>query len=366
MLQATNTSGSPETLADAWAASRTGGNNFDALRLTAASLVIFSHSFEIANGRETFEPLAWLTNGQAGFGRTAVLVFFVLSGFLLAQSWRVDPNFVRFVWKRFLRISPALIFVVTVLSFVIGPMVTSAPIGEYFASMQTWSYPINLGPIDPYDGLPGVFENNPFPDSVNQPLWTLKYEVMCYATLAVLGVLGLMRPWACAAYLVFLYALDAVRPVLDTNGLTHYLFQYSDLGRAFFAGALMAMVADKIPMSGKIVAAAVVLLVAATPAGLYNQAFPIFAGYAVLWAGLTPVACIKDAGRYGDISYGLYVWGWPVQQIMAQYVGTGSWAQNFVLAYPVTAAIAYVSWRYIEAPALKLKAEGPGARFRGR
>ena len=349
---------SVRTIASAWADGRRNGNNFDAVRLMAASAVIFSHSFEIVGGVEASEPLYALTGGQTRIGFTAVLVFFALSGFLLAQSWRAEPRLGRFAWKRALRLLPALLLVVVSTAFVLGPLVSDAPASAYFTSLQTWSYPVNLGPLDPYNGLPGVFAANPYPESVNQPLWTLKYEVLCYGALALAGVAGLLRPAPCAAALIGLYVVDGMG-LGDDGGLRAYVGQYAFLGRAFFAGALLALLGDRVALSRWGAAAALAALVAATSFGGFNVAFPVLGAYLVLAIGLSPVHGVKDLGRFGDFSYGLYVWGWPVQQVVQQYLGPPHWAANFALSFAPALLIAILSWRFVERPALALKTITP-------
>ena len=347
------------TLADAWAASRKAGNNFDLLRLVAAAAVIFSHSFEITKGPGSFEPLTYLTGGQAGFGRTAVLIFFILSGYLLAYSWKADANFIRFVWKRILRLAPGLVFVVVFLTFVVGPIISSYSLTDYFGSPRTWSFPIYFGPVDPYEGLPGVFEGLPAEGEVDKPLWTLKYEVLCYATLAVLGGLGLFRGWVCALVLIAAYGISFISPFVGEGEAISMLDQYADFARAFFAGALFALLGAYIRFDGKLALLCLAFLVFGGAFGLYNELFPLLAGYAVLWLALTPKISTGGAVKFGDLSYGIYVWGWPVQQMVEQYLGTGDWFWNFALALPITAACAAVSWQYVEAPALRLKKKQP-------
>jgi len=170
------------TIEDAWRASKAHGNNFDALRLAAAFAVIVSHSFEIVGGPPESEPLRVLTNGDSSLGRVAVMTFFVLSGFLLTCSYRSDPSLAAFARKRALRIAPALAAVVLFSIFVIGFAATTLSPRDYFRSEETWRYLANLAFYTGFDSLPGVFADAPIAGVVNGPLWTLKIEVLCYAT----------------------------------------------------------------------------------------------------------------------------------------------------------------------------------------
>ena len=104
-------------------------NNFDALRLLAATAVIFSHAFLLATGRQDSEPLMILTSGQAILGVVGVFVFFVISGYLVTQSWEQAPSLPRFAMKRALRIYPGLAVCILGLAFGLGPIVSSLPLG---------------------------------------------------------------------------------------------------------------------------------------------------------------------------------------------------------------------------------------------
>ena len=162
-------------------------NNFDFVRLVAASMVLYSHHFILAGRPE--EPKVF---GIISFGHLAVVMFFSLSGYLVTQSWQSDPHIFRFAMRRILRIWPALAAAVIFCALILGPLVTSSPLIDYFENGGTWSYFKNLI-IPRAFHLPGVFENNPYPLSVNGSLWTIPIEVLCYMVLGAAGFLGLMK-----------------------------------------------------------------------------------------------------------------------------------------------------------------------------
>ncbi|MCB2097271.1 MAG: acyltransferase, partial [Parvularculaceae bacterium] len=114
----------PRTIEDAWRAGKSAGNNFDAIRLFAAALVIFSHSYEVSGGGRATEPFE-IISGQISFGELAVLIFFALSGFLIAKSWAAHPQLSVFMRNRVLRIMPALLVSVALLVFIAGPLLTT-------------------------------------------------------------------------------------------------------------------------------------------------------------------------------------------------------------------------------------------------
>lgn len=156
-------------------------NNFDLIRLFAATVVITEHSFVLASGKAT--------NAASAAGTFGVAIFFSLSGYLIAKSWLRDPSPIRFLTKRFLRIMPALVATTLLAAFLLGPVVTTLRFGEYLKHPATWNYVINNARMFPITHkLPGVFISNPFPASVNISLWTLPIEALAYSAALVLGL----------------------------------------------------------------------------------------------------------------------------------------------------------------------------------
>jgi peptidoglycan/LPS O-acetylase OafA/YrhL len=340
------------TIEQALREAKTRGDNFDALRLAAAACVIVSHSFEIVGGAGAAEPLRILTRGDASLGKLAVMTFFAISGFLLTVSLRREPRLATFARKRLRRIAPGLAACVFACALVLGPALSALTPGDYFSAAETWRYLANAGFYTGFKDLPGVFETPPISGVVNGPLWTLKFEIMCYATLAAAAALGMLKAWAGAvAYLVF----SLVHALLDPGphvGVLYYLHQYTDLARPFVAGALFALLSTKIALTRLGVLASLAGLLAAAPAGVFSDAFPLFGGYLALAAAFAPLGPLADAGRHGDFSYGLYLWGWPAQQIVQTAIAPPAWWGNAAIALPLALGMAILSWTTVERPAL--------------
>jgi len=148
-------------------------NNFDFVRLLAATLVFLSHQ-HVLTGHGELLLLPGLSAGAVGVG-----VFFAVSGFLVTQSWMRDPHLVRFAVKRLLRIWPGLAVAVFLTVFVVGSAATSLPLGDFLSSRATYDY-FNILRFKIYYVLPGVFEGNPYPRGVNGSLWTIPIEVQWY------------------------------------------------------------------------------------------------------------------------------------------------------------------------------------------
>src|ERR1700726_3754901 len=170
-------------------------NNFDALRLIAALSVVFSHSFLIPDGSEAREPFVWLTGNQCILGLIGVFVFFVISGYLVTESWCRSPLPGRFLLRRTLRIYPGLVVNVALCALVLGPLITSLPLADYFHGQElsdflTKTLSLNPGPLQ----LPGVlFAQNSVGLHINGSLWTLRYEAMMYLMIVVLGIDRVVR-----------------------------------------------------------------------------------------------------------------------------------------------------------------------------
>jgi hypothetical protein len=174
-------------------------NSFGVLRFAMATLVLISHSYLYCAGTSDAEPLvAWL---ERSLGECAVQVFFILSGVTVAQSFDRSRSVIDFAAARTLRIFPALIVCVLFTSFIVGPMVSSLAPAQYLADPGLYAYVAKTLTLSSGSAsLPGVFETNPFAGYVNSSLWTLKYEVICYFGLGLLGFAGLFQQrWWLAA-----------------------------------------------------------------------------------------------------------------------------------------------------------------------
>lgn len=157
-------------------------NNLTFVRWVAALMVLYGHSFVFTGNTES------LFLGIVTYGPLGVAIFFSISGFLIARSWNADPSPIRFLIKRVLRIFPALAVCITLSVFVLGPIVTTLELREYLQHPATLDYLSNVFLYITYY-LPGVFENNVYPNAVNGSLWSLPVEFFMYLLLAATGML---------------------------------------------------------------------------------------------------------------------------------------------------------------------------------
>jgi peptidoglycan/LPS O-acetylase OafA/YrhL len=358
------------------------GNNFDALRLVAATLVIFSHAFLLSQGRQDEEPLMTVTGGQVPLGVVGVFVFFVISGFLVTQSWEMTGSAWRYAAKRALRIYPALAVCILLCTFVLGPLVTQRALGDYLRDADTYDFLFNnLWLNTDHSQLPGViFTRFPFGGIVDGPLWTLPAEVAMYAMVLVLGLLRLLR----LVVLVPLLVLGLVSIWLDTAMSGWFTGTVAWLLAFFVAGMILYKLRRRPIFTPRIALVAAIGLAAGTqlnglirlfpsidpafriaggaPVNTFALLFALFGSYLVIYLARERRLPVIPAARFGDFSYGLYIYGWPVEQTLLYLTGGAlAWWQLFPPALAVSAALAFLSWHLIEKRALRLKPRGGAA-----
>ena len=328
-------------------------NNFDFVRIVAATCVLVGHHF-VFTGQGEPDFL-----GLHSVGTAAVLVFFSLSGYLVTKSWYADPHVLRFAARRALRIWPALAAAVVFAVLVVGPLVTVIPLGAYFTHPVLLDYFSTLYLKVKYV-LPGVFETNPYPLGVNGSLWTIPLEVRCYLVVAALGLLGAMKRRSVFLLIAATYfAWYIYKSSPDLRGGVHFGREFSTY---FVAGAVWYCFEDawkKRPL----LFLALILGAAATVhlSGWRYTALLIALPYVVVCFGSASTPFLRRAGRWGDPSYGLYLFAFPIQQTVIFFVYPRmGFTSTLLISIALTVGIAYASWHGIEKPALRLK---PSRRF---
>jgi peptidoglycan/LPS O-acetylase OafA/YrhL len=319
-------------------------NNFDFVRVVAALLVLYSHQYALFG---LTEPML----GKQNFGTWGVLVFFSISGFLVSQSWRNDPHWGRFILKRLLRIWPGLAVATVLTACVLGPLVSSLPAHSYFTAPDFMGFFSNLKLLAIRYQLPGVFDANTYPKAINGSLWTIPLEVRCYIALSLIGLFGLARHrWV--AMVAFLALVVYYFGVLRDPSNHQYQFALY-----FFLGSCLDAYRSRWqtqPLRLLIPASILSVLAFATGADEVATLAILPACVIVLGTSTTPV--LSRFGRFGDLSYGIYIYAFPVQQTL---VWAGIEKLPFALvvlaAAAVTTACAYISWHLVERPALGFK-----------
>jgi peptidoglycan/LPS O-acetylase OafA/YrhL len=330
-------------------------NNFNLLRFLAASAVIVFHEFCAAPTPGAVERVYWLTRGRDDTGSLAVTVFFIISGFLVTQSFVArGGSLISFLSARILRIFPAL-WVAVPFTIIASSFSSPVPWGAYLTHPQTikyWWHNSLLWHLE--FTLPGAFRHNPLAGTVNGSLWTLPTEFRMYLVCAGLGLLGIYRLRSvfnlfclCVAMVAVATRPEALPLVTDIHA-AEWCF-------AFLFGAAFFVNREHIRLS---IPLAVALLLSTyfikdpNFGRMYTQ--PAFA-YATLCLSLHPALFFRPFTRIGDYSYGLYIYAFPLQQQIVFYHPGIHWLVGFAVTYPIILGVAILSWHFIEKPALGLK-----------
>jgi peptidoglycan/LPS O-acetylase OafA/YrhL len=305
------------------------------------------------SGHGSDHPLFRLS-GDVNLGTLGLNCFFVLSGFLVTQSWLRRPHVPDFLAARALRIYPAL-FAAVALSILLGGLSSTLPWDRFLSDPATLAFARHnaFGWRVEYF-LPGAFKTNPFPDAVNGSLWTLPVELRLYVGVAILGVCGVLaRRNVHAVTLAALVALFIVKPnwlPLPTRDKAVY-----ELALLFVLGSFAYVWRDRIPLSLIVLIASCAAYVWIPEGVVHRIWFAAFMAYAVLVFAYHPRVRLPRLNRGGDYSYGLYVYAFPVQQtIMFRAPGLTP-VELFVQSVVTTLLLAAVSWHFLERPLLGLK-----------
>ena len=333
-------------------------NNFGLLRLVMALAVVVSHAFSVTDGRVEQEP--WFQTTGFTLGEHAVNGFFAISGFLVTMSF-VRRGWRDYVVARFLRIAPGLIAATLVVALVLGGLMTTLDRSAYFSDPRLWRFITGtLTTFKSAAALPGVFESNPLPFPLGT-VWTLKYETLCYIGVLAAGLAGLLaRPRLALAAMLALTLAVVLREVMAPHGSkgTETALR---LPLIFLAGGVVYLYREKVPLSLPLLAVALLALVPLSFTPLYKAALYLVTAWGVLVLALAPALTRRSVEPAADLSYGVYLYGWPVQQALhALYPSLGAVA----LLWPslaVTVVVAALSWYLIEKPALGLKRRLMGA-----
>lgn len=343
-------------------------NAFDLLRLLAAVAVVVAHVPLVQGGRE---PL--LMPGLT-LGRAAVLVFFAISGYLVAQSVERTRSVPRFLVHRALRIVPALQVSLSLTAFVLGPLLTTWALADYLAASTPWRSQLRLLGLLHRDELPGVFATNPVAWQTNAPLWTIKFELAFYGLLALLAVATRGRRLrvtaaaiACLAavslrfaqqlagrpHAVVLHGLFGVQP---SESVARLVFDAASFLAPFALGAAFAFARVQLVRARWLVLAAAIALPAPLLTRWAIPLTPLAICVLTLWSALVIPRQIAHLPRGWDLSYGVYVYHFPLLQALV-VVGAAAWPPVALLAagLALVLPLAALSWRLVEAPALRWK-----------
>ncbi|MES2645399.1 MAG: acyltransferase [Bacteroidota bacterium] len=349
-------------------------NNFDLIRFLLAISVMFTHAFGIhQNGRS--EPLKLLSNNQLTVGIFAVNFFFIISGFLVLQSWRHSKGVIDFLVKRILRIYPAFIVVCILSAFVFCPLGNGNSTNpflhwkSYVSQIEYYKLFYSIFFLSSPE-IPATFASSPFTQEINTSLWTIWYEFVCYLVLMAMGVFKVFNfklvPLVLFVFAIVFYILDFNSEYFEImNRRVSIISEYAierihNLGRLimfFLGGTCFYYYRAYIPKSRWLLLLSIVVLVLNLQ--LIRQieiAQVIFGSYLLFYFAFTTKINASKFAKYGDFSYGIYLYGWPVQQLVIIYFGDKlSLAGTLFCSLLIVIPLAMLSWHLIEKQFLKFK-----------
>ena len=330
------------------------GNNLNVIRLLLALMVIFSHSFPVVFGHGgdiQKDPFSIWAHQQETFGTMAVYLFFLISGLLVTASWLRSRSMQDYLLKRVLRIYPGFI------------------VAMGFSATLIWTFcpEFRAAVVHPADWLslllrdmlflsassisyPGIFNGNPFPEVANASLWTIPWEFFCYLMVLVAGFFGLFKRRLLILVAVLLgyefYFLS----------LSHGTTRSDQCLVSFLTGVIAWLWRDKIPFSKSIAGGCLlILLVASQFRPWFSAMFPILGGYCILWLAYGPRLILANWAEKTDLSYGTYLYAFPIQQLLATNPALRHPWMIFALATPITLFAAWLSWNLVEKRFLAMK-----------
>jgi peptidoglycan/LPS O-acetylase OafA/YrhL len=331
-------------------------NNFDFLRLLFASLVIVSHSYPLTGQPEI---IGFLSSDQLSLGSLSVDCFFIMSGYLIFQSLERSKNIASYLWKRILRLFPAL-FVLLMITLLIVPFFYRGI--DIFRQSSYWSYlPNGLSLYKIQYNIDGVFKTNPYPNAINGSLWSISYEFTLYIVLLI------FFPFRKNKYIIRILVIVTFLTLVLTMQLNNlfltklfgYFFLNStlfyNLATFFFAGSLLNFFDLNKYNTLFLRTVLLIIIVLSIFFGYYKISAPFLLPLFILLIATLSTSPINRIGKkIGDISYGVYIYGFLVQQIIMNYM-TIKPVQLMLISLPLTFILAYLSWHFVEKKMLKYK-----------
>ena len=349
------------TLACSDAAGR--DNNLTPIRLVAALAVIWGHSFAIVHQPGGIDPIARVMNGHTYSGTIAVSVFFALSGFLVTRSYWFKPNITNWIKQRIARIYPGA-FVCLLLMLLYVFFVYRMEDGlSFFTSGEVREFlRYNIVLDNARFNIPGSFPENRRPEVLNGSWWTLPGEIRVYLLFGVFAILGIapcqqsrFRNLRRMVFVIFLSILIGFS-YIDHPSMPIILDHpsYASPTRYFLLGCIVFYLRSYILLDGRIcLAFLAVPFLAWNDKDVFLFLLMFSSCYIVFFVGYG-IKNIEFEARSGDWSFGIYIYGWFAQQVVASFDPNQSPYVNFVFSAAFSILLGWLSWRLVESPMLSL------------
>ena len=337
-------------------------NNFHFVRLIASLMVLFSHSFYLFS-KDSIDPLHYLSGGIFTFGNIGVYVFLIVSGYLITQSLINSKKILNFLWRRVIRIFPALWVMILLSVFLFGPVMSKSGFIDYYRNLDNYDFLKNIFLFVPNNfKIPSVFSNNPI-GTFNGCLWTITYEVYFYLILVLLYVLRLFRfkILLLAQWLIFIF-------IQHYLGDKIYIYSYSSpwifnlnleqcfrLFIFFEAGIILYLFRGIFSMKKFYIVIFVYSSIVSFLFGYTNLTIDLILPPIVIYFAISN-NYFSIFEKFGDYSYGIYLYGYIVQQyLVSLHLKYMNEYRLFLLSLTLTFILAFFSWHLIEKQMLKLK-----------
>lgn len=335
-------------------------NNFDFLRLLFAALVVVHHCYPISGISEQ-DPLFYLSKGTLSYSYIGVRGFFIISGYLIFQSLIRSEGIADYLVKRLLRIYPALI-IVLILTILACAFVFDGTTATYLRNKSVWTYiPVNLSLFKLQHSINGVFESNPLKKGINGSLWTIGYEFSMYLFIIPLFYLrkygNKAFKWVVSVLVVLLFIL---RISLNPNGSLHLgilsLNTWCHFALLFTSGALLSVLKiESNPYRLPILGISIILFFALMRWEHFELLQYVLFPPMVIIAGASALKGISSIGEIlGDVSYGTYIYSFPIQQLMMYYFRFNV-MELLLVSLPLSIFFGWLSWHLVEKHALAQK-----------
>ena len=332
-------------------------NNFDFLRFLFSIFVVVSHAYPLSGNDESMQWIYQITNGQTVLARLGLYGFFIISGFFIFKSLERSKSLWVYYKKRFLRLFPALFFVLLI-TLILAPFVYQGTI-PFYKNQDVYSYlPNNLSLYNFQAVIEGIFDNNPY-HSINGSLWTIRYEFSLYIGLSLLyffrkdSRITKVLLVACLAILLLI-----VNFFMEKFGGSSVLgmigYEILDLGTFFVCGSVMAALGFEKLKHSWLFLISISILILSIHFNFFNAVKHVVLPVIVLIIGYTPLPFFSTFGKIGDMSYGIYIYSFPVQQTLMYFFAFGLY-EFMCWSVFISIVLGYLSWHLVEKKALKYK-----------
>jgi len=333
-------------------------NNFDIIRLFSALVVIFGHSFYLFPTGGYQEPVTMVLKNNFS-GTFSVGVFFFISGILVTKSFLSNQSTLRYIAFRLARIVPGIFVCITILAFIVGPAVSKLPISEYFFGYPLYCYWVQNSTVawivsfwNYCSSIPGAFDSNIFPNAPNGSLWTIRPEIVCYTYILFAGFLGLLKN---SLRINISIALILITHFIWPHALPYFWDDviYSDILKVglFFTAGVFAYSIRNYLVIRFIYILPMVFIVSL----IKNEEIREYFLYATFFYAVLVIAAWDKLLTFrlpGDYSFGVYIYGWPIQQCLNHFwPGITSLPSNLI-CLPLALLAGWLSWNLIERPFL--------------